>query len=64
MKEKKNRLYKAVLQKLLVLLGFGTSFVFMACYGPPPSHGNLEELPEGFVVQEDSCQVDTIGRSL
>ena len=58
MKEKKNRFYKAVLQKLLVLLGFGTTLVFMACYGPPPSHGSMEELPDEFAIEGDSCQMN------
>lgn len=36
MKKKLNQLGQKVLSKLLVLLGFSCTFVFMACYGPRP----------------------------
>ena len=54
--EKLNRLYRAALQKLLVLLGFGTTFVFMACYGPAPSHADAVADEELFVL-EDSADI-------
>jgi len=36
MKEKLNRIGQKILSKLLVLLGFSCTFMFMACYGPRP----------------------------
>ena len=55
MEEKTKRIYKVILRKALVLLGFGTTFVFMACYGPAPTHGGMVDVPEEFMVEDDSC---------
>ena len=55
MEEKTKRIYKVILRKALVLLGFGTTFVFMACYGPAPTHGGMVDVPEEFMVEGDSC---------
>lgn len=55
MEEKIKRIYKVILRKALVLLGFGTTFVFMACYGPAPTHGGMVDVPEEFMVEGDSC---------
>jgi hypothetical protein len=52
---KTKRIYKVILRKALVLLGFGTTFVFMACYGPAPTHGGMVDVPEEFMVEGDSC---------
>ena len=55
MEGKIKRIYKVILRKALVLLGFGTTFVFMACYGPAPTHGGMVDVPEEFLVEGDSC---------
>lgn len=55
MEGKTKRIYKVILRKALVLLGFGTTFVFMACYGPAPTHGGMVDVPEEFMVEGDSC---------
>ena len=36
MKEKKRTFTNKLLTGLLTLLGFSSTFAFMACYGPPP----------------------------
>ena len=55
MEGKIKRIYKVILRKALVLLGFGTTFVFMACYGPAPTHGSMVDVPDEFLVEGDSC---------
>lgn len=53
MKDKLNRIGKIILSKLLVLLGFSTTFVFMACYGPRPNYAAVD------FDETDSTEVDT-----
>ena len=57
MNTKLRRLYKALWPKLLLLLGFGTTFTFMACYGPAPTQYQYEEVDDFAVV--DSIAEDT-----
>lgn len=45
MKEKLIKLYNKTITKVLTALGFSTTFVFMACYGPPPTDYYLEVFP-------------------
>jgi hypothetical protein len=40
--------------KLLTLLGFSSSFVFMACYGPPPTDYRFEVFPGDLVLDADA----------
>lgn len=54
MKEKLNCIGKKILSKLLVLLGFSTTFVFMACYGPAPKGYQAVDF------DEDSTMVDSL----
>ena len=58
-KEKLSRLYKTLLPKLLLLLGFGTTFTFMACYGVAPRDYQYETVDDFAVdsVAEDSTVV-------
>ena len=42
MKERICCIGKKILSKLLVLLGFSTTFVFMACYGPRPNYAPVD----------------------
>lgn len=43
--------YNKLLTQLLTLLGFGSTFTFMACYGPPPDELDyLEVNPDSVVV--------------
>ena len=53
MKEKLNSIGRKVLSKLLVVLGFSTTFVFMACYGPAPKYAPVDFEPL------DSTEVDS-----
>jgi hypothetical protein len=46
MKEKMNRLGQKILSKLLVLLGFSCTFMFMACYGPRPQEFDADMAEE------------------
>ncbi len=59
MKERLIKLYNKTATKVLTALGFCTTFVFMACYGAPPTDYNLvdefdEEVVESEVVIPDS----------
>lgn len=54
MKEKLNCIGKKILSKMLVLLGFSTTFVFMACYGPAPQGYQAVEF------DDDAAMVDTV----
>lgn len=53
------RLKKALWPKLLLLLGFGTTFTFMACYGVAPSQYQYETVDDFAVdsLAEDSTVV-------
>lgn len=65
MKEKLNRIGQKILSKLLVLLGFSCTFMFMACYGPRPKGyepdaaeeyvDSIAEVPE---VADSTMQVE------
>lgn len=59
MKEKLNCIGKKILSKLLVLLGFSTTFVFMACYGPAPKGYQAVDFDEDSTVV-DSLDIDSI----
>ena len=63
MKDKLRCIAKNILSKLLVLLGFSTTFVFMACYGPRPNYAsvNFDEVDSVAVDSTvvDSTDVDT-----
>jgi hypothetical protein len=59
MKEKLNCIGKKILSKLLVLLGFSTTFVFMACYGPAPKGYQAVDFDEDSTVV-DSLDTDSI----
>lgn len=61
MKQKLNRMGQKILSKLLVLLGFSCTFVFMACYGPQPKGYepvDAEDLVDTALI--DSTDVDSI----
>ncbi len=45
MKTAFNRFFNRFWAKVLTLLGFGSSFAFMACYGVPPTDYQLEIFP-------------------
>ena len=60
MKEKVSCIAKKIVSKLLVLLGFSTTFVFMACYGPRPNYAPVD-FDEVDSVAVDSTAVDTAG---
>ena len=59
MKEKLNCIGKKILSKLLVLLGFSTTFVFMACYGPAPKGYQAVDFDEDSTLV-DSLETDSI----
>lgn len=40
--------------KVLTLLGFSSSFVFMACYGTPPTDYRFEVFPGDLVLDADA----------
>ena len=58
MKDKARCIAKKILSKLLVLLGFSTTFVFMACYGPKPNYASVD-FDEADSVAVDSTVVDS-----
>lgn len=57
MNTKLRSLYKALWPKLLLLLGFGTTFTFMACYGPAPTQYQREDVDDFAIV--DTIAEDT-----
>lgn len=59
----KNQFCNRLIRRLLTILGFGTSFVFMACYGPAPSHGSYEDDSEVFAVVGDSVDDEVVADS-
>jgi hypothetical protein len=60
MTEQRNSLGKKILSKLLVLLGFSTTFVFMACYGPAPKGYQQVDAEDLDSVAVDSVETDSI----
>ena len=64
MKERLIKLYNKTATKVLTALGFCTTFVFMACYGAPPTDYNLvdefdDEVVESEVVEAESIMPNT-----
>lgn len=59
MKEKIICIGKKILSKLLVLLGFSTTFVFMACYGPRPNYAPVDFDDTDSISEVDSVSVDS-----
>ena len=57
MNTKIRRFYKALWPKLLLLLGFGTTFTFMACYGPTPTQYQHEDVDDFAII--DTIAEDT-----
>ena len=54
MKKKPNfSLPRRMAAKVLTLLGFSSSFVFMACYGVPPTEYRFEVFPGDLVLDAD-----------
>ena len=60
MKETLIKLYNKTITKVLTALGFCTTFVFMACYGAPPTDYNLVDEFEDGVVGTEVCDSDSI----
>ena len=55
---------KRMLSLTLGLLGFGTTFVLMACYAPVPSdYHEVDELSEEYYESVDSVSGDSINQS-
>ena len=59
MKERICCIGKKILSKLLVLLGFSTTFVFMACYGPRPNYTPVDFDDTDSISEVDSVSVDS-----
>ena len=59
MKERICCIGKKTLSKLLVLLGFSTTFVFMACYGPRPNYAPVDFDDTDSISEVDSVSVDS-----
>lgn len=53
------KLYGRLLPRLLTLLGFSSTFAFMACYGPAPSDYHLEVFPGNVDLSEED-PTDTV----
>lgn len=54
------KVWKQVVSKSLIWLGFGaTPFVFMACYGPVPTNYQEADFDEA-VVDTPDVEVDTL----
>lgn len=63
MKKKLNRIGQKILSKLLVLLGFSCTFLFMACYGPRPKGyepQDAEEFTDSIMEVPDSTVVESV----
>ena len=63
MKEKLNRIGQKILSKLLVLLGFSCTFLFMACYVPRPKGyepQDAEEFTDSIMEVPDSTVVESV----
>jgi hypothetical protein len=56
MKARLRRICNKLLTSLLTLLGFGCTFAFMACYGPPPQE--VKYMDEAEVVNSISEEQD------
>jgi hypothetical protein len=59
MKERICCIGKKILSKLLVLLGFSTTFVFMACYGPRPNYAPVDFDDTDSISEVDSVSADS-----
>ena len=59
MKRLLEALYGRLLPKVLTLLGFSSTFAFMACYGPAPSGYHLEVFPSNVDLSEEE-PTDTV----
>lgn len=65
MKKRIRRLYNKLLTMLLTLLGFGSTFAFMACYGPPPQNVNYIDTPADIdSVVTDNVSQDSLALEL
>lgn len=62
MKEKLNGWYRKLLSRLLTLLGFGSTFGFMACYGPAPEDYDyhVKVFPDHLFFDADNSKPERI----
>ena len=60
MKQLISKLYKAVIPKLLTLLGFGSTLTFMACYAPAPDDYRIVVFPSHLDFGYDDNQAESV----